>query len=150
MQFDPDNTIVKLCIQAMDLEGEGKEEEALSLFQQAWQEATSDFEKMIAAHYIARHQTLVTDKLKWDEKSLLLALTIADESIKEAYPSLYLNIAKCHEDLRDFKNANINYQSALSFTSFLGDDGYGKMIKSGITSGLERVQKTTDFDIKKF
>ena len=51
MQFDPDNNIVKLCAQGMNFEGEGKNEEALKLYQHAWNETTNDFEKFTAAHY---------------------------------------------------------------------------------------------------
>jgi len=140
MQFDPNNNIVKLCAQGMSLESEGKKKEALTLFRQAWDEATNDFERFTAAHYVARHQKLVIDKLKWDETALRLALKINDESMKENYPSLYLNIAKCHEELNDFDKARTNYQLALSFTKFIGDDGYGKLIKSGIINGIERTR----------
>jgi tetratricopeptide (TPR) repeat protein len=139
MQFDPNNTIVKLCAQGMALEGEGKSEEALQLFQQAWNEATNDFEKFIAAHYVARHQNSVAEKLQWDETALDLALKINDPKMKGSYPSLYLNIAKCYEDMKDFDNARKNYQLALSYTNFLPDDGYGNMIRSGINKGIERV-----------
>jgi tetratricopeptide (TPR) repeat protein len=78
--------------------------------------------------------------LKWDEIALQSALKINDDNVKEAYPSLYLNIAKCYEDLNDFSNARKNYESALSFTNLLPDDGYGNMIKSGIANGIERVK----------
>jgi len=139
MQFDSNNNIVKLCAQGMSLEGEGKKEEALMLFQQAWEEATNDFEKFTSAHYVARHQKLITDKLKWDETALQLALKINDESMKENYPSLYLNIAKCHEELKDFEKAKTNYQLALSFTKFLRDNSYGNLIKFGIANGIERM-----------
>jgi tetratricopeptide (TPR) repeat protein len=139
MQFDPNNNIVKLCAQGMSLEGEGKKEEAFILFQQAWNEATNDFEKFTAAHYVARYQKNVADKLKWDKTALNLALKINDENMKGTYPSLYLNIGKCYEDLNDFKGARENYELALSFTTFLADDGYGKMIKGGIKNGIERV-----------
>lgn len=54
------------------------------------------------------------------------------------YPSLYLNIAKCYEDLNDSDNAYSNYQLASSYTNYLADDGYGKMIRSGIEGGLTR------------
>ena len=111
MHFDPNNKIIQLCIQGMNLEGEGKKEDALALFLRAWEEATNDFEKFTAAHYVARHQNHVPDKLKWDEISLQFARKIEDESIKEYYPSLYLNIAKCHEDLKDFDSANKNCES---------------------------------------
>jgi len=139
MQFDQNNKIVKLCASGMSLEGEGKNEEALKLYQQAWDEAANDFEKFTSAHYIARHQKSVAEKLKWDETALQLALKINDEGVRETYPSLYLNIAKCFEDLNDPDNARKNYQLALSFTHLLPDDGYGNMIKNGIVKGIERV-----------
>jgi tetratricopeptide (TPR) repeat protein len=140
MQFDTNNKIVKLCAQGMALDGDGKKEEASNIFRQAWDEATNDFEKFTSAHYMARHQGNVADKLKWNEAALQLALKINDENIKGAYPSLYLNIAKCYEDLNDFDNAKKNYQLALSFTDRLPDDGYGNMIKGGIINGIERVK----------
>src|SRR5690606_17217805 len=100
----------KLCAQGMNLEGKGKLKDANRLFLQAWKEATNDFEKFTAAHYVARYQKSVEEKLKWDETALQLAFKIDDDTIKETYPSLYLNIAKCYEDLNDFVNAKKNYQ----------------------------------------
>jgi tetratricopeptide (TPR) repeat protein len=140
MRFDPNNNIVKLCAQGMSLEGEGKPEEALKLYVLAWSQATNDFEKFTAAHYVARHQQRIADKLKWDETALTLALKIKDEGIKESFPSLYLNIAKCYEDLKDFDGARENYELALSFVNTLPENGYAKMIKAGITNGIERVK----------
>lgn len=141
MQFDPENNVIKLCAQGMEMEGKGEAEQANYLFTQAWNEATNDFEKFTAAHYIARHQKTVTDKLKWDQSALELAMKINDESVKATFPSLYLNMAKCYEDLNDFVNAEKNYQAALSFTNLLPDDGYGSMIKQGIMNGIKRVTK---------
>lgn len=138
MNLEPDNHVVKLCTQGMDIEG--KPEEASKLFIQAWNEAINDFERFIAAHYIARHQKSITDKLKWDETALHLALEIKDNDVSGAYPSLYLNIAKCYEDLGDVENAEKNYQLALSFTDRLADDGYGNMIKGGILNGIKRLK----------
>lgn len=140
MEFDPNNKIVKLCAQGMDMEGKGKPEEASKLFLQAWDEATIDFEKFTVAHYLARHQKSVSDKLKWDETALQLALKINDDTVKGTYPSLYLNIGKCYEDLNDFDTARKNYQLALSYTNQLPDNGYGDMIKGGIKNGIERVK----------
>lgn len=139
MQFNPENHINKLCAQGMLLEGEGKPAEAAALFHQAWNEATDTTERFTAAHYIARHQNNVKDKLKWDETALSLALEIKEEEIKAVLPSLYLNVAKCHEDLKDFAQALQNYQSALRFAPFLPNDGYGNMISAGINKGIQRV-----------
>ena len=141
MEFDPDNNVVKLCAEGMDMEGNGKPQEAGKLFFQAWSEATNELEKFIAAHYLARHQNSVADKLKWDKTALQSALTINNDTVKGTFPSLYLNIAKCYEDLDELDNAKMNYELALSFSDWLPDDGYGNMIKSGIMNGIERVIK---------
>ena len=73
MEFSPNNKIVKLCLQGMDLEEKGKPREAGSIFLQAWNEATNDFEKFMAAFYVARHQKNASGKLKWLETALQLA-----------------------------------------------------------------------------
>jgi tetratricopeptide (TPR) repeat protein len=141
MQFDPENKINKLCIEGMDLEGQGKNEEASMVFLQAWEQASDDKEKFTAAHYGARHQKSVADKLAWDEIALNLVLKFRDDRVQGAYPSLYLNIAKGYEDLKEFEKATKNYEIALSYTHFLHDDGYGKMIKGGIANGLYRIKE---------
>lgn len=92
---------------------------------------------------IARHQATVADKLKWDEIALAQALKINSAEIKSVYPSLYLNIAKCYEDLNDFDRSCKNYQFAFSFVSFLPNDDYGNMIRSGINKGIERINAST-------
>ena len=110
MQFDPDNKVIQLCAEGMALEGEGKPDKAGRLFLKAWNEATNDFEKFTAAHYVARHQPNVASKLKWDETALAFALKIDEAAIKSTYPSLFLNIAKCYEDLNDINNAKKYYE----------------------------------------
>lgn len=136
MLYDPQNKIVQRCAQGMDLEGEGQGE----VFRQAWVEATTDLEKFIAAHYVARHQPGASAKLQWDKTALDHAQRVPDGKVKGAYPSLYLNIAKDYEDLHEFTQARAHYETALSYTPFLNDDGYGKMIRTGITAGLERTK----------
>ena len=123
MEFNPNNNVVKLCVQGMDMEGKGKPEEASRLFLQAWNEATKDFEKFIAAYYVARHQKNVPDKLKWLETALQAALKINNDNVKGAFPSLYSNIAKCYEELGDFDNAKKNAELSISFTGKLSDKG---------------------------
>lgn len=115
MEFSPSNNIVKLCLQGMGMEEANKPEEASKLFLQAWNEATIDFEKFLTAHYVARHQKNVIDELKWLETALQLALKINDDSVKSAFPSLYLKIGKCYDDLNDPDKAKKNYELAASF-----------------------------------
>lgn len=136
MLYDPQNKTVQRCAQGMTLEGEGRGE----VFRQAWDEATTDLEKFIAAHYVARHQAGASSKLQWDKTALDHAQRVPDTQVKDAYPSLHLNIAKDYEDLHEFTQARAHYEAALSYTPFLSDDGYGKMIRTGITAGIERIK----------
>jgi hypothetical protein len=123
MEFSPNNNVVKLCIQGMHKEENNEPEEAGRIFLQAWNEATNDFEKFTAAYYVARHQNTIPDKIKWLETSLQFALMINDESVKAAFPSIYLNIAKSYEELGDIANAGKYYASAESFTDNPTDKG---------------------------
>ena len=123
MEFNPNNNVVKLCLQGMGMEEKSKPEEARKLFLQAWNEATIDFEKFIAAHYLARHQKNVSNKLKWLETALQYALNINNDTVNSAFPSLYLNIAKCYEDLSDPHKAENNYELASSFKDKPSDKG---------------------------
>ncbi len=139
--MDANNAIVQLCALGMQREGEGKPQEAEALFQQAWNSASSGFEKCISAHYMARHQSNVANKLHWDEIALQCATEAGEESVTEFYPSLYLNLAKDYEDLDDLEKAGVYYELALSSTSSLPADSYHDMIKKGIINGWERVKK---------
>jgi len=123
MEFNPSNNVVKLCLRGMDMEEKGQSEEASRLFLQAWNEAGDDFEKFIAAHYVARYQENVFDKLKWHETALQFALKIDNDTVSSAFASLYLNIAKCYEDLGDLDNAKKNYELSASVADKPSDKG---------------------------
>jgi rifampin ADP-ribosylating transferase len=123
MEFNPNNHVIKLCIEGMGMEEIGKPDEAGKLFVQAWNEATNDFEKFTAAYYVARHQENTSGKLKWLETSLQFALKINNDAVTSAFPSLYSNIAKCYEDLNDHANAKKNYELAISFKNNPSDKG---------------------------
>src|SRR6185437_12832333 len=123
MEFSPFNNVVKLSLQGMDMEEKGKPGEALKLLLQGWNEATNDFEKFIAAYYVARHQETIPGKLKWLETALQFALKINDDAVKSALPSLYSNIAKCYEELGDRDKAKENSELAISFKNNPSDKG---------------------------
>ena len=123
MEFNPNNHVIQLCVQGMSKEEKGKPEEASRLFLEAWNAATNDFEKFIAAHHVARQQKEVSDKLNWFETGLQLALKINNDSVNGALASLYTNIAKCYKDLNDLDKAKKNYELAASFTGNPSDSG---------------------------
>lgn len=123
MEFSPFNNVVKLCIQGMGMEEQGKPDEANTLFLQAWNEATNDFEKFLAAYYVARQQHHVSDKLQWMETALQFAVTSNNDAAKSAFPSLYSNIAKCYEEIGDLENAQKNYAAAALWRENPPDNG---------------------------
>ncbi|NLK96692.1 MAG: NAD(+)--rifampin ADP-ribosyltransferase [Epulopiscium sp.] len=114
IKFDPNNPIIKLCMTGMGLEERGNSDEALVIFQKAWQETRDDYERFITSYHLGRIQKSTIDRLKWMEMSLQYALKINDENVKSAYPTLYLNIAKCYEELDDSENAKRNYELSNS------------------------------------
>ena len=114
IKFDPNNPIIKLCMSGMGLEDSGNREEAITMFHKAWNEATDDYERFIAAYHLGRVQKSVTDRLKWMQTSLQCAQKINDDNVKSAYSTLYLNIAKCYEELGDSENAKRNYELSNS------------------------------------
>ncbi len=123
MEFNPNNPVIKFCIQGMDAEEKGNTEEASALFTKAWEAATNDFEKFIAAHHVARLQKNVPDKLKWLQTDLQLALKINDDRTKAALSLLYHNIAKCYEELNDSANAKKNDDLAKALSEEVTDKG---------------------------
>ncbi len=123
MEFDPTNHIVKLCLQGMAMEAKGNHEEAGSLFLKAWNEATHDFERFLAAHFVARHQDNPGEKLLWLETALQMALSINDDATKSALPTLYINVAKYYEDIGEPDNATRNNEIANALKDQIDDKG---------------------------
>ena len=123
MEFNPNNIVVKLCLQGMAMQDNGEPDEANRIFMRAWNEATDDFEKFTAAYYVARTQSDDRDKLKWLETSLRFALEINDVTVRAAFPSLYTKIAECYEELKDTDNAKKNHELAKSFAADPADKG---------------------------
>src|SRR5436189_6444705 len=123
MEFNPKNNIVKLCLQGMELEGKDRPQAASRLYLQAWNEASNDFERFIAAYQLATHERDVSEELNWLETALQLALKVNDDSVKAAFGFLYKRIGKCHEDLNDLENAKKNYELANSFTEQPSEKG---------------------------
>lgn len=146
MEFDPNNPVIKLCVEGMNAEGEGNTEQAQQFFQQAWEMATNDFEAFTAAHYLARNQKDPNDNLKWNLEALTRARAITDDSTKGHYPSLYLNVGKSYETLGNMEQAANYYLQAAESSEHLPAGKYSDMIKSGISAGLQRVGHAKPMD----
>jgi hypothetical protein len=144
MNFNPNSPVVQLCMQGMEREGKAEPEEARRLFLQAWSEAGNDYERFLAAHFVARLQANADDKLQWLQVALQFALKVNDESVAAALPALYSTIAECQEDLGDRANAKTSHELAISSTHAPADRGpfyhgtkAGLRIGDLLTAGFE-------------
>src|SRR5690242_13741909 len=79
IEMDPDNPVVRLCVKGMECEFAGDFDGAAQAFQTAWDQSTDDFERCIAAHYVARHQKTPAGTLAWNEKSLHHASAVGED-----------------------------------------------------------------------
>lgn len=123
MEFSPANKIVKLCIQGMTMEDQGKPDDAKQLFLRAYNEAENDLEKYLAGYYVARRQDSAADRLAWLETALGFAQKVGDVAASSAFPGLYRKIAGCYEELGDSENAKKNLELADSLASDPADTG---------------------------
>jgi tetratricopeptide (TPR) repeat protein len=137
--MDPNNPVVKLCLEGMKAEAEGRPDEAHRLFVRAWEERQDDFDACVAAHYVARHQKTPEEALRWNQESLDRAEAVNDERTDGFYPSLYLNMGKAHEDLGNREEAKRFYELAAAKTNQLAEGRYGDTVRDGIARGLKRV-----------
>ncbi len=143
LEMDPENPIVKCCVQGMDYESKGDFETASGLFLSAWEQSTDDFERCIAAHYVARHQKSPEEALIWNQRSLDHALAVKGETVSGFFPSLYLNMGKAFEDLARWDEARKFYDMAVDVLSSLPDNEYSRKVRDGVERALERITSRT-------
>jgi tetratricopeptide (TPR) repeat protein len=137
--MDPDNPVVKLCAQGIELEMKGRRDEARALYLQAWELRQDDVDACIAAHYLARHQESLAETLRWNELALTHAIRASADSVRSFYPSLYLNLGKSYEDLGDSSKARELYEQGEQCTSDVPSGGYGDVVRQGLHAALQRV-----------
>jgi tetratricopeptide (TPR) repeat protein len=116
--IDLDNPTVKFCIAGTRAEFEERLDDAHSLYQQAWDAAQDDYEACIAAHYLARFQTMPADIFEWNQEALRRGEAVADGRAQAFLPSLYLNMGYACEQIGDVKEAQRYYDlaAALGYT----------------------------------
>ena len=138
-EVDPNNPVVRLCAEGMEFEGRGRLDEASHVFLNAWNESSDDFERCIAAHYVARHQKNSVDTLLWNQRSLDHANAVADERVRGFYPSLYLNMGKAHEDLGNRQESKRFYEMAVTALDSLPEGRYGDIVRDAVGRALLRL-----------
>jgi hypothetical protein len=110
--MDLNNPVIKLCIEGTRAEFERRINDARSLYEQAWQARKDDFDACVAAHYVARFQDTPEDTLLWNQIALIHAMAVNDESVRDFYPSLYINLGRSYELMKDEAEAQKYYAMA--------------------------------------
>lgn len=142
MTIDSNNAVVALCAAGMAIEGDVPA--ARRLFEQAWEVRRDDYDASIAAHFLARHQTTVEDRLAWNIRAARHAEVVADDRARELKASLYLNLADAYLAVGDSAEARAAIGRAAESLDDLPVDGYRDFVKRGI-DGL--VRRLDEFDI---
>ena len=138
--MDPNNPVVKLCMEGMRAEGESRFEDARRLFTQAWETRADDYEACIAAHFIARHQDNPQDTLRWNQEALSRADAAGGERVRGFYPSLYLNLGHSYETLGEMAEAARFYRLASQGMDQLPDGRYSGIVRGAVEAGQKRIQ----------
>jgi hypothetical protein len=137
--MDPENAIVKLCAAGMKAETGGANAEAERLFLKAWGAATTEYERCIAAHYVARHQADPLESLRWNQVAIDNALLVTDGSVDGFFGSLYLNLGYSYELFGNMVEARTNYNHAASRMADIPAGRYKEIVIDGVTRGLQRL-----------
>ncbi|UKY51474.1 hypothetical protein [Streptomyces inhibens] len=137
---DPERPVVRLCVEGMQAEAEGRAEVARGLFQRAWDIAADDYEACIAAHYLARHQNSPEETLRWNQECLDRADRVGDERVRGFYPSLYVNMGQAYRKLGQPAPARTYFVRAAERVTDAPDGQYGDWNRFAIAEGLRETE----------
>lgn len=98
-------------------------------------------QRCVIAHYLADTQDLLADEVAWDERALAEHSDVEDGDLAHLgipsalglLPSLHLNLGDGHLRRGDVELAAMHLRRGLAAADVLGDDGYGGMIRGGLT-----------------
>jgi tetratricopeptide (TPR) repeat protein len=112
--IDVENPVVLLCMDGSRAEFAHRHTDACACYQQAWDIAADDYERCIAAHYVARCQTSAQDILAWNQIALEHAQAVNDERVTSFFPSLYVNLGHACEQVGQIEEAQRYYDLAAA------------------------------------
>lgn len=138
--MDTDNPVVRLCMEGMEAEAQGRFETARKLFEQAWSICQDDYDACMAAHFLARHQDSPQATFEWNKEALNRANAVGDDRVLSFYSSLYLNLGHSYETLGDLAEARRHYQMAADRLDDVPEGPYKDMMRNGIARGLKRTE----------
>ena len=138
--MDPNNPVVKLCMEGMAAEARGKFDDARHLFEQAWSICQDDYDACMAAHFLARHQDSPQATFKWNQEALSRANAVGDDRVQSFFSSLHLNLGHSYETLGKLAEARRHYQMAAYRLDDVPEGPYKDMTRNGIARGIKRTE----------
>lgn len=139
--------------QTVMLHHAGDREEARRRFLGLWAEigAHGDpLHRCTLAHYLADTQDDPADELAWDLRALSAAEELAQDrpaghegalAARALYPALHLNLAADYARLGHAEAARAHLRQARGAAVALGDDGYGKGVRTAIGRLARRLEE---------
>jgi hypothetical protein len=104
MPFDLNNPIVQHCLRAMAVEPADLTQ-SRRIAHEAWDEATDDFERFLAAYHIARFEEDHGERIRWLETSLECATRSGDLSARTALGALHAKLVEAYDERGDREQA---------------------------------------------
>ena len=132
-EIDPTNPVVVLCAAGMATEGDGAA--ALRLFEQAWDARRDDYDASIAAHFLARQQADIAERLRWNMLAAQHAELVVDGRTRGFMASLYLNLGDAFLAAGQPEEARAALAKAAAGLADVSEGGYRSFVERGI-SGL--------------
>ncbi len=103
---------VALCAAGTQAEFEHRSADARRLYADAWDAAADDFDRCVAAHYVAHLETDASERLRWNLLALEHALRADQELVASFYGSLYVNLGHSYEAMGRVEQAHRFYTLA--------------------------------------
>ncbi len=132
--LDPSDPVVALILQANEAEVAGDAARQRSLLREAWEVASTPFERAVAAHYVARIQPTPAGAHHWNRDALDHARQVPPEAVRDLMPSLLLAFAESLERVGSPDRAAATYTEAIEAATALGEagEGYARAAQDGL------------------
>lgn len=107
-----DNRVVSVCMAGVNAEFERRLDDARRLYAEAWDLAVDNYERCIAAHYVAHLEDDPSKALQWNLRALENAERANQNLVAEFLPSLYVNLGRSYELAGEAELATRYYDAA--------------------------------------
>jgi hypothetical protein len=88
---------VALCAEGTQAEFEGRVDDARRLYAEAWGAAEGDYDRCVAAHYVAHLEPDAAEQLRWNALALEHAAGADQTLVAPFYASLYVSLGRSYE-----------------------------------------------------